>query len=45
MFAFRRVEGLPPYVFATIRDLTLELRRSGEDVVDPVTESVPTAPL
>src|SRR6478735_1809235 len=31
---FRRVDDLPPYVFATIRDLTLELRRGGEDVVD-----------
>ena len=32
--SFRRVDGLPPYVFAVIRDLTLELRRAGEDVVD-----------
>jgi alanine-synthesizing transaminase len=31
---FRRVDALPPYVFAVIRDLTLELRRAGEDVVD-----------
>src|SRR3954462_2734127 len=31
---FRRVDSLPPYVFATFRDLTLELRRGGEDVVD-----------
>jgi alanine-synthesizing transaminase len=31
---FRRIDGLPPYVFAVIRDLTLELRRAGEDVVD-----------
>jgi alanine-synthesizing transaminase len=31
---FRRLDGLPPYVFATIRELTLELRRAGEDVVD-----------
>ena len=30
----RRIDSLPPYVFATIRDLTLELRRAGEDVVD-----------
>ena len=30
----RRIDSLPPYVFATIRDLTLELRRSGVDVVD-----------
>jgi len=31
---FRRVDNLPPYVFAVIRDLTLELRRAGADVVD-----------
>ena len=31
---FRRVDNLPPYVFAAIRDLTLELRRAGDDVVD-----------
>ena len=31
---FRRLDGLPPYVFAVIRELTLELRRAGEDVVD-----------
>ncbi len=30
----RRVGGLPPYVFAVIDALKLELRRSGEDVVD-----------
>jgi len=32
--ALRRVDSLPPYVFAAINDLTLELRRAGEDVVD-----------
>ena len=32
--SFRRLDLLPPYVFAQIRDLTLELRRAGEDVVD-----------
>ena len=31
---FRRVDNLPPYVFAVIRDLTLELRRAGDDVID-----------
>ena len=31
---FRRIDALPPYVFAVIRDLTLELRRAGDDVVD-----------
>ncbi len=30
----RRVGGLPPYVFAAINELKLELRRAGEDVVD-----------
>jgi alanine-synthesizing transaminase len=30
----RRVDGLPPYVFAAINELKLELRRAGEDVVD-----------
>ena len=31
---FRRIPSLPPYVFATIDQLKLELRRSGEDVID-----------
>ena len=31
---FRRVDNLPPYVLAVIRELTLELRRGGADVVD-----------
>jgi alanine-synthesizing transaminase len=31
---FRRVDRLPPYVFAQIQQLTLELRRAGDDVVD-----------
>jgi alanine-synthesizing transaminase len=31
---FRRVDGLPPYILAVIRELTLELRRDGHDVVD-----------
>src|SRR4029078_8176594 len=30
----RRVDALPPYVFAAINDLKLERRRAGEDVVD-----------
>ena len=30
----RRVGALPPYVFAAINDLKLDLRRAGEDVVD-----------
>jgi alanine-synthesizing transaminase len=31
---FRRVSGLPPYVFATINDLKAEARRAGNDVID-----------
>jgi alanine-synthesizing transaminase len=31
---FRRLDLLPPYVFAQIRELTLELRRGGADVID-----------
>jgi alanine-synthesizing transaminase len=31
---FRRINGLPPYVFAEINDLKLETRRAGRDVID-----------
>jgi alanine-synthesizing transaminase len=31
---FRRIDNLPPYVFAAISQLTLELRRAGDDVID-----------
>ena len=31
---FRRINGLPPYVFATINELKLEARRAGKDVID-----------
>jgi len=31
---FRRINGLPPYVFATINDLKMEARRTGRDVID-----------
>jgi alanine-synthesizing transaminase len=31
---FRRINGLPPYVFATINDLKLAARRDGRDVID-----------
>jgi alanine-synthesizing transaminase len=31
---FRRITSLPPYAFATIDALKLELRRAGEDVID-----------
>ena len=31
---FRRIDSLPPYVFATVDRLKQELRRGGEDVID-----------
>jgi alanine-synthesizing transaminase len=31
---FRRINGLPPYVFGIINDLKLEARRAGHDVID-----------
>jgi alanine-synthesizing transaminase len=31
---FRRIDKLPPYALAVIRELTLDLRRQGHDVVD-----------
>jgi alanine-synthesizing transaminase len=31
---FRRINGLPPYVFATINTLRDEARRAGLDVID-----------
>src|SRR3954447_20029167 len=31
---FRRITGLPPYVFTIIDQLKLELRRAGDDVID-----------
>lgn len=31
---FRRINGLPPYVFGVINDLKLAARRAGDDVVD-----------
>src|SRR5438445_1399899 len=31
---FRRVTALPPYAFAEVDRLKLELRRAGEDVID-----------
>ena len=34
MIQLRRVDALPPYAFAEIERLKLELRRSGEDVID-----------
>src|SRR5579871_6327240 len=34
MLQLRRVDALPPYAFAEVERLKLELRRAGEDVVD-----------
>jgi len=31
---FRRINNLPPYVFAEVNQLKLEARRAGEDIVD-----------
>src|SRR5579883_2414099 len=31
---FRRITNLPPYVFATVDQLKIELRRAGDDVID-----------
>ena len=31
---FRRIQGLPPYVFTIINDLKIEARRAGADIVD-----------
>ncbi|MGH9070107.1 MAG: aminotransferase class I/II-fold pyridoxal phosphate-dependent enzyme [Acidimicrobiales bacterium] len=31
---FRRINGLPPYVFSIINRLTAEARRAGDDVID-----------
>ena len=31
---FRRINGLPPYVFAIIDELKVAARRAGEDVID-----------
>jgi len=31
---FRRMDRLPPYVFAEVNDLKMKLRRKGEDIID-----------
>src|SRR5713101_3398340 len=31
---FRRIDALPPYAFAQINALKMQLRRAGEDVID-----------
>jgi alanine-synthesizing transaminase len=33
-FQFRRITGLPPYVFTIINGLKIEARRAGEDIID-----------
>ena len=33
-YAFRRITGLPPYVFSIINDLKVSARRDGQDVID-----------
>ncbi len=34
MAEFARIQRLPPYVFAIVNDLKMQLRRQGEDIVD-----------
>ncbi len=34
LMEFRRINALPPYAFAQIDTLKMQLRRAGEDVVD-----------
>lgn len=34
MHEFRRIDRLPPYVFATVNKIKMEARRRGEDIVD-----------
>lgn len=34
MFDFPRVHRLPPYVFATVTSLKMQMRRQGEDIID-----------
>ena len=31
---FRRINGMPPYVFTIIDSLKIEARRAGQDVID-----------
>jgi alanine-synthesizing transaminase len=33
-FVFRRIERMPPYVFAIVNDLKMQARRRGEDIID-----------
>ena len=34
LMEFRRIQGLPPYVFTIINDLKIKARRAGADIVD-----------
>jgi len=34
MEEFGRMRRLPPYVFATVNNLKMELRHKGEDIID-----------
>ena len=34
MEEFRRMKRLPPYVFATVNELKMQMRRAGEDIID-----------
>ncbi len=34
MFEFTRINRLPPYVFAQVNKIKMELRRKGEDIID-----------
>ena len=34
MKKFARMERLPPYVFATVNELKMQMRRRNEDVID-----------
>jgi alanine-synthesizing transaminase len=34
MSRFARLDRLPPYVFATVNDIKMKARRSGEDIID-----------
>ncbi len=34
MFEFEKIKRLPPYVFATVNQLKMELRHAGEDIID-----------
>ena len=41
----RRIERLPPYVFAEVNALKLKLRRQGVDIIDLGMQPGPAHPL